>query len=145
MKAFLRTTIQGFTMAAAAVLLALSIISCTTQEVELQQDFPFEVTVMPVPKEIGAGETIEIRLAIHPAGNYSGTDYFIRYFQFDGKGILRCKGAPPYIPNDRYLLPGKEFRLHYTSLSAVSQSFDVWISDSFGNERVLHFQFSSSD
>jgi len=130
------------------VLLAIlisSVTSCSKDELEIQNDFPFEVKVMPVPKEIANGNTVEIRLTIQPTGNYSNTQYFIRYFQFDGQGILRYNDAPPYLSNDLYSLRAKQFRLYYTSNSTVSQSFEVWISDNFGNERQLSFEFNSSD
>lgn len=130
------------------VLLAILIsfaTSCSKDELEIQNDFPFEVKVMPVPKEIANGNTVEIRLTIQPAGNYSNTQYFIRYFQFDGQGTLKYFDAIPYLPNDLYQLPAKQFRLYYTSKSTVSQSFDVWVSDNFGNEKQMSFQFNSSD
>ena len=127
-----------------AVLIS-SITSCSKDELEIQNDFPFEVKVMPVPKEIANGKTVEIRLTIQPIGNYSNTQYFIRYFQFDGQGTLRYYDEPPYLPNDLYQLPVKQFRLYYTSNSTVSQSFDVWILDNFGNERQLSFEFNSSN
>jgi hypothetical protein len=119
--------------------------SCSKDELEVQNDFPFEVNVMPVPKEIANGNTVEIRLTIQSTGNYNNIQYFIRYFQFDGLGTLQYYDAPPYLPNDLYQLPTKQFRLYYTSHSTVSQSFDVWISDNFGNEKQLSFEFKSSD
>lgn len=130
------------------VLLAIlinSVTSCGKDELEIQDDFPFEVKVMPVPKEIANGNSVEIRLTIQSSGNYSNTQYFIRYFQFDGQGTLQYYDEQPYLPNDLYPLRAKQFRLYYTSGSTVSQSFDVWISDNFGNERQLNFEFNSSD
>jgi hypothetical protein len=100
---------------------------------------------MPVPAAIAKGNTVEIRLTIQPAGNYTGTQYFIRYFQFDGQGTLRYYSEPPYQPNDLYRIPTDNFRLYYTSNSAVSQSFEIWISDNFGNEKQLSFEFNNSD
>ncbi|TDD77176.1 DUF3872 domain-containing protein [Flavobacterium caseinilyticum] len=126
-------------------ILMSSVTSCSKDELEIQNNFPFELKVMPVPKEIANGNTVEIRLTIQPTGNYSNTQYFIRYFQFDGQGTLQYNDAPPYLPNDLYPLRAKQFRLYYTSNSTVSQSFDVWISDNFGNERQLSFEFNSSD
>ena len=114
-------------------------------ELEIQNDFPFEVNVMPVPKDVANGQTVEIRITIQRKGNYSNTQYFLRYFQFDGQGTLQYYDEPPYLPNDLYPLPTERFRLYYTSTSAVSQSFEVWISDSFGNEKQISFQFNSSD
>ena len=130
------------------VLLAIltsSVTSCSKGELEIQNDFPFEVKVMPVPKEIANGNTVEIRITIQPTGNYNNTQYYLRYFQFDGQGTLQYYEEPPYLPNDLYPLQAKQFRLYYTSNSTVSQSFDVWISDNFGNEKQLNFEFNSSD
>ena len=122
------------------------LVSCNKDdELEIQNDFPFEVNVMPVPKDVANGSTVEIRVTIQRKENYSNTQYYIRYFQFDGQGTLRYYDEPPYLPNDLYSLPTEQFRLYYTSTSAVSQSFEVWILDSFGNEKQLSFQFNSSD
>ncbi len=125
---------------------SVSLVSCSKDdELEIQNDFPFEVNVMPVPKDVANGQTVEIRITIQRKGNYSNTQYFLRYFQFDGQGTLKYYDEPPYLPNDLYPLSTDQFRLYYTSTSAVSQSFEVWISDSSGNEKQLSFQFNSSD
>jgi len=127
------------------LLISISLVSCNSKdELEIQKDFPFEVSVMPVPKEIAKGQTVEIRIAIQRAGNYQNTQYFIRYFQFDGYGTLQYYDEPTYLPNDLYLLPVEQFRLYYTSNSEISQSFDIWISDNFGNEKKVSFQFNNS-
>lgn len=125
---------------------SFSQVSCIKDdEIEIQNDFPFEVNVMPVPKEITDGSTVEIRITIKRTGNYSNTKYYFRYFQFDGTGTLQYYDKPPYLPNDLYELKEEQFRLYYTSTSTVSQSFDVWISDSFGNEKQVSFRFNSSN
>lgn len=127
------------------LLVIVAISSCNKRQLKIQQNFPFKVEVMPVPKEIAIGEKVEIRITIVSGGAYNYTHYFIRYFQFDGKGKLQYGGELPYNPNDLYPLPDEQFRLYYTSASSVSQSFDVWISDNFGNEKQLSFEFNSSD
>lgn len=127
------------------ILAAFLLTSCEKEKLDVQQNFPFEVSVMPVPGAVDSSQTVEIRLTIQPTGNFSDASYQIRYFQFDGMGTLRYYNDPPYLPNDIYPLPQKQFRLYYTSQSTVSQSFDVWISDNFGNEKQLSFQFNSSD
>jgi len=125
---------------------SVSLVSCSKDdELEIQNDFPFEVKVMPVPKNITKGQTVEIRITIQRKGNYTGTQYALRYFQFDGQGSLKHYDEPPYLPNDLYPLPTEQFRLYYTSTSSVSQSFEIWISDSFGNEKQLSFQFNSGE
>lgn len=122
-----------------------SLVSCDKHELEIRKDFPFEVKVMPVPKAIAKGTTVEVRVAIQPTGNYSGTRYLLRYFQFEGQGSLRYYDAPPFQPNDLYPIHTEQFRLYYTSNSKVAQSFKVWILDNFGNEKQLSFEFNSSD
>lgn len=124
---------------------ALILPSCGKEELNIQQNYPFEVKVMPVPKDVAKGQTIEIRITIQPSGNFNDATYNIRYFQFDGKGTLQYYSEPAYIPNDLYPLPQIQFRLYYTSQSVVSQSFDIWISDNFGNEKQVSFQFNNSD
>ena len=129
----------------AVLMCSFTLLSCDQDKLEIQQDFPFEVQVMPVPKEIARGSTVEIRISIAQNNSYTGAGYFIRFFQFDGNGTLQYYDQPHYLPNDLYQLKSREFRLYYTSQSSVSQSFDVWISDNFGNEKQLSFEFNSSD
>lgn len=124
-------------------LMDLALNSCQNNDLEIQKDFPFEVSVMPVPKDITKDEYVEIRITILSEGNFSDTKYYLRYFQFEGTGKLKYYNTQPYFPNDIYPLYEKEFRLYYTSTSQVSQSFTVWISDSFGNEKKIEFQFNN--
>jgi hypothetical protein len=58
---------------------------------------------------------IEIRLAIQRTDKYSGTHYFIRYFQYDGVGLLRYDQQHAFAPNNLYPAPAEKFRLYYTS------------------------------
>lgn len=127
----------------AAMLFILLCYSCEKDNLDVQEVFPFEVKVMPVPKEIGTGETVEIRITIVSNGNYNGNQFYIRYFQNEGDGSLRQLPLKPYLPNDLYPLLDREFRLYYLSKSIVSQNFDVWIVDGFGNEKQLNFQFNN--
>lgn len=143
---FFRTGLLPIYVLLAILTSSVTLVSCSKDDdLEIQNDFPFEVKVMPVPKGVADGQTVEIRITIQRNGNYQNTQYYLRYFQFDGQGTLRYYDEPPYLPNDLYLLPTEQFRLYYTSMSAVSQAFEVWISDSFGNEKKISFQFNSSD
>lgn len=127
-----------------SIIVLVSFASCK-KELDIQQDFPFEVSVMPVPKAIANNHSIEIRVRIKRTGVYKGTEYFIRYFQYDGQGQLKCYDDPSYQRNDLYPLPSDEFTLYYTSLSTVSEAFSIWISDSFGNEKEVKFEFNNKD
>ncbi len=62
--------------------------SCS-DDLDIQQEYPFTVEAMPVADKIAGGQTVEIRLEITEEGNFSGTLYTLRYFQPDGNGILK--------------------------------------------------------
>jgi hypothetical protein len=98
---------------------------------------------MPVPTKIKEGETVEIRVSIETESNFSDTKYSIRYFQFEGNGKLQRYSDEPYLPNDEYILPEKQFRLYYTSQSSESHQFSIWIKDSFSNEKRIDFEFDN--
>lgn len=132
-------------MLVAVMASAIILTSCNKDELDIQQNYPFEVKVMPVPKGIINGQTVEIRITIQRSGDFKDANYCIRYFQYDGQGTLRYYNDAQYMPNDLYPLPQTQFRLYYTSQSTVSQSFDIWISDNFGNEQQVSFEFNSSD
>jgi hypothetical protein len=136
---------QAIWMFVAVIFGSALLASCEKDNLDIQQNFPFDVSVMPVPAAIDSSQTVEIRLIIQRTGDFSDAKYYIRYFQFDGAGTLRYYNEPAYLPNDLYPLPQTQFRLYYTSQSTVTQSFDIWVSDNFGNEKQLSFQFNSSD
>jgi len=140
-----RLQFQALAVILIMLIASITCISCDSEELEIQQNYPFEIKVMPVPKEISSGQTVEIRITIERSGSFNEADYYLRYFQFDGKGTLRYYDDQPYILNDLYPLEKTQFRLYYTSKSTVSQAFNVWISDSFGNENQLSFEFNSID
>ena len=57
---------------------SVTLVSCSKDdELEIQNNFPFEVNVMPVPKDVANGQTVEIRITIQRTGNYSNTQYFL--------------------------------------------------------------------
>lgn len=148
----MKTLIRKYRLHLQATFMLLAILVCSVvltsyekDELDIRQNYPFEVQVMPVPKEVTNGQTVEIRITVQRSGNFRDAKYFIRYFQFDGQGALRYYSEPPYMPNDLYVLPQTQFRLYYTAQSTVSQSFDIWISDNFGNEKQISFQFNSRD
>ncbi|MDF2552174.1 MAG: hypothetical protein K0R77_1449 [Chryseobacterium sp.] len=129
--------------ALAIILISFVFDSCQDSDLEIQQNFPFEVQIMPVPGKIAKNETIEIRIDLLTPSDFNGTQYNIRYFQYEGNGQLQYFNDPPYLPNDQYHLPQKQFRLYYTSQASESHQFSIWIKDSFGNERRVDFEFDN--
>ena len=113
------------------------------RELEVQQAYDFTLETMPAQKDLRRGETAEIRCSLKRAGRFAGTHYTLRYFQREGKGMLRLDKGAALKPNDRYSLVKEEFRLYYTSQSADRQTIDVYIEDNFGKVRQLTFSFNS--
>lgn len=124
------------------LLIAGFCLSACNNELDVQQVYEFDIQTMPVRKEIKQGDTVEIRCTLTEKGSFADNRYTIHYFQSEGYGELRLgKDGEVFLPNDRYPLPDKEFRLYYTSRSDESQAFEVVVEDGFGNERRLEFEF----
>ncbi len=126
----------------AVVLTGLFLTSCD-DKIEVQQAYNFWLTTMPVQKRIKQGETAEIRLHLHKSGNYRETEFFISYFQPDGRGSLRMDDGTVFAPNDFYPLKKETFRLYYTSETTDQQQIDVYVYDSFGQRFDLNFSFQN--
>jgi hypothetical protein len=115
--------------------------SCT-DELEIQKDYAFAVSYLPVPKRLKKGETAEIRLELVRSGKYADTKYYVRYFQPDGKGNLTLDGRT-LNPNDGYEVKKETFRMYYTSQCEVQQVIDLTFYDNFRNQVKLTFSFSN--
>ena len=88
-------------------------------------------------------QTAEIRCTLKRQGQFEDARYTIRYFQPDGKGILKMDNGTVFKPNDRYPLTKEEFRLYYSSASTDQQTIDVYVEDNFGQTAKLSFEFNS--
>ena len=122
-----------------------SLTSCS-DDLDVQQSYPFTVEVMPYADKIAKGQTIELRFEIKPEGNYANTLYTIRYFQYDGEGSLTLVDGPVLVNNDRVLLESKTFRLNYTAKSDEAHKFLVVVEDNFGSTPWEQtFEFNSKD
>lgn len=125
--------------------LVLALTSCS-DDLDVQQSYPFTVEVMPYGDKITKGETVELRFEIKPEGNYANTLYTIRYFQYDGEGTLKLVDGPVLVNNDRVLLESKTFRLNYTANSSEAHKFLVVIQDNFNSTPWQQtFEFNSKD
>ena len=118
-------------------------LSSCTPELDVQQAYDFSLQTLPVQKDIIKGAVAEIRCSLKAEGNFKDTRYTIRYFQSDGKGLLRNDNGTVFKPNDRYPLTKDVFRLYYTSLSSDRQTIDVYVEDSFGKVQQLTFSFNN--
>jgi hypothetical protein len=134
---------KGFISQMLYILLLLVTVCACSDRVDINRVYAFDLHTMPVPKKISRGETVEIRCELVKEGNYSGTKYYIRYFQPDGKGELRLGDSTVLVPNDLFLLEKDVFRLYFTSLSDEQQAIDVYIEDNFKQVIQKTFTFSN--
>lgn len=118
-------------------------ISCTKEKLDIQKAYTFKMTHLPIPSDIPENGTVEIRCLLESKGNYQDTKYTIRFFQNVGKGQLFLEDMLLEIPNDKYELRYKEFRLYYKAISAEDHAFDVYIEDNFGQIEKVEFEFAS--
>ena len=133
----------GFWIALFAIVLALT--SCS-DDLDVQQSYPFTVEVMPYGDKIKQGQTVELRFEIKPEGNYSNTLYTIRYFQYDGEGTLKLVDGPVLVNNDRVLLESKTFRLTYTAKSSQTHKLLIVIENNFNSTPWEQtFEFNGKD
>lgn len=126
-------------------LLAMAVSSCDSELDVQQQQYPFTVETMPVPKQLAKGETAEIRCEVKSEGDFDGTVYTIRYFQYDGTGSLKLENGTVFKPNDRYLLEDVKFRLYYTSRCDEAQNLVVVVENNWGDLVEMEFDFNHAD
>ncbi len=127
--------------------LVLAMTSCS-DDLDVQQYYPFTVDIMPYGDKINKGETVELRFEIKPEGNYANALYTIRYFQYDGEGTLKLVDAPVPVNNDHVLLESKTFRLNYTAHNSEAHKFLVVVQDNFNStpwEQTFEFNSKSGD
>ena len=124
--------------------LLLGVVVCgCNNEFDIQQDYSFDLVTLPVQNKIAQGETAEIRCTLVREGEFKQAQYFIRYFQPDGKGELKMENGTVLLPNDLYPLEKMVFRLYYTSHSTDQQSIDIYIEDNFGQVVQKTFSWQS--
>jgi hypothetical protein len=124
-------------------LLLAAIVCACNDGLDITQKYAFDLLVMPYPEKMVKDETVEIRCTLTKEGNYTGTKYFIRYFQTDGKGELRLDDGRVLTPNDLFPLTKETFRLYYTSQCTDQQNLDIYIEDNFGQVVQKSFSFSN--
>jgi hypothetical protein len=135
-----------FSITAGLVAIMLLALACN-DDLDIHKVYAFDLVCMPVQKKIVQGEVAEIRAQIVKEGEYQDTQFYIRYFQPDGKGELRLDDGRVLLPNDLYPLKKETFRMYYTSHCTDQQVIDVYIEDSFGQvvQKTFSFQNDSGE
>lgn len=120
----------------------MCVVACS-DKLDVQQVYEFDMATMPVQNKIVVGEEAEIRCELIRSGVYQETKYYIRYFQPEGKGLLRMEDGTILQSNDLYPLEKEKFRLYYKSLSTDQQKIDIYIQDSFNQVVQKSFAFNN--
>jgi hypothetical protein len=107
--------------------------------------YKYDLQTLPVPKNLAQGETAELRCTLVKEGEYTGTQYYLRWFQTDGRGVLKSEDGTAFLPNDLYPITQDVFRLYFTALSDEQQAFDLYIVDSWGQVLQKTFSFGSEN
>ena len=68
-----------------------TLLSACNSQLDIQQQYPFTLSAMPVQKSIVIDETAEIRMKIIRERYFEDTEYYIRYYQPDGTGDLKLE------------------------------------------------------
>ncbi|MBO9676361.1 MAG: DUF3872 domain-containing protein [Sphingobacteriaceae bacterium] len=131
-----------FIASASTFLLFIFALNSCDKQLDIQTDFPFELEIMPVPSKIVSGEIVEIPCTIKREGSYNETNYSLRFFQYEGLGTLMLQLDKPLTVNKEYKLPKESFKLYYRPKSKESHSFQIWVTDQFGNEKTAKFNFN---
>lgn len=131
-----------FNITAGLVAIMLLVLACS-DDLDIHKVYAFDLVTMPVQKKIVQGEVAEIRAQIVKEGDYQETQFYIRYFQPDGKGELRLDDGRVLLPNDLYPLKKETFRMYYTSHCTDQQTIDVYIEDNFGQVVQATFSFQN--
>ncbi|MDR1226789.1 MAG: DUF3872 domain-containing protein [Prevotellaceae bacterium] len=85
-----------------------------SNDLDLKQDYDFEIEMLPIPRTITPDVPVEIRFELNSiGGSYDSAMYYVRYFQYVGKGTLTDESGTTFFPNDSYRLTKKKFRLYF--------------------------------
>jgi hypothetical protein len=124
------------------LLAALLLAACDGTDLTLQTDFDFEVEMLPVPPTVTLNEAVEMRFELtHVGGRYDSTAYYVRYFQYEGKGTLADEGGIAFVPNDAYRLTKENFRLYFTATKGDNHTLELVFFDSFKHRHQVDLNF----
>lgn len=134
-----------------ALFAVLAFGSCN-DDIDIRQDYDFNLSSWYLQKQIATGETVEIRFYLDREGDYEKAEYEIGYIQVEGKGeVTDCEGVKLVNREVRPLeeMPGLDtdnpvkqvFTLFYRSTSARRSELKFFVRDNFGQEREMSVSF----
>jgi hypothetical protein len=138
-----KTIQKAFTLLLISVIVIVFAIGCS-KDLQIKHDYDFNVTCLPVPASLEKNEAAEMRIEIlRDSGRYDSTTYYVRYFQYEGKGSLRFDNGETLFPNDSYRLDRNIFRMYFLpNPTYASHQIELTFYDSYRHEHPLTFNFN---
>ena len=138
-----------------ALFAVLAFGSCN-DDIDIRQDYDFNLSSWYLQKQIATGETVEIRFYLDREGDYEKAEYEIGYIQMEGKGevtdsegvrLVNREVRPlAEVPElDRENPVRQVFTLFYRSTSARRSELKFFVRDNFGQERELAVTFDTAN
>ncbi len=125
-------------------LACMGLVACK-RNLDVQESFPFKVSLLPIPKKIAKGEVVEMRFSIKAEQHSDLNSYRLRYFQYDGKGTLHpfSVAADPMKANDHYTMPEGDFKLFYKSNCNEQQMLELVFEDNKQQTQTIEINFNN--
>ena len=141
----MKKIVEKITLIACISVIFLLNTSCNN-DLDIRNDYAFDLEIMPIQSKIMQQETVEIRCQLIREGIYEDAGYNIHYFQSGGTGTLKMDDGTQLEPNNSYRLPDDKFSLYYTSTCTEQQAFDIYITDNAGQvvQKTFTFQHENA-
>ncbi len=111
------------------------------EEAQAQGNYDFTIELVPVPKSIKKGESVDLLFSVVQHG-YTGAFTF-RYFQSEGSGVLASDTATLDMDREYRVASDGKITLHYTSNCETAQRLDFIFIDPLGNRKDYTVRFSA--
>lgn len=113
------------------------------QELEVIEQYEFEVTHLRYFDNLDQGESGEIRCNLKEEKHFIDRKYTIRYFPITGEGSLRIGRLGAMMsPNDKYPIYPGPFTLYYLPSSAGNHNIEVVFESDDGRSEILNLSFN---
>lgn len=123
-------------------LFSLLLVSCK-QDLEVIEEYEFEVTHLPYFDNLDQGESGEVRCNLTEEKHFIDRQYTIRYFPTTGVGTMRIgRLGREMSPNDRYSIYPGSFTLYYLPASSGRHNIEVVFESDDGRSKILNLSFN---
>lgn len=112
--------------------------SCAKEELEIKQNFDYEVTMQKYRTDVEVNKPVDLVFFIKNAGKYEGVQYSVNYFLRQGSGQLYDRKNQLLGDNTPYRVQGDTLQIRYTPTSQGDHTIEVEFSDNFGLRKEIN-------